>query len=210
MIDKKDFNKLAKEIVSQLNLRHICRPRITSPSSQTRDAELPASVTVGCIEKVLNSFDKKQSVKEYDFSKGDQKVLHYPPMELTSLEEDSVRQLHLEDETPEQTKQLDKEFKELDLSSLFSEMDLVINYIRKNAGLNDFFHLGKCNPDELTQSIKNVLPTLSEKSVGEIVKELQARKDRPELWPRENNDDLLVPQMNKLISFLSVIAWVSG
>lgn len=113
---------------------------------------------------------------------------------------ESIRQLHFKNETIEQEEQLDREFEKLDIK-YFNEMELIINYVRIKLGQSDFSYLGKCT--EIKRTLRYILPTLSKNSIEKIVKELQRRS--PELWPREANNVLLLPQMNKLISFIS--AW---
>lgn len=210
MIDKKDFKKLAEKIVSAFKLHQ------RSPSDSRR--------SMAYVEQILNSFDvesnaiveecdknAKEHVKEVRNKHRVVMRKKMPLVQETKLMEAlekriNVRQLHLgprgrqEDETPEQMAKLDEEFEKLDIK-YFSEMELVINYVRKKLGQEDFSYLGKCKSNELEESVNNLLPTLSKKSIKEIVKELQSRKDRPELWPREANDVLLVPQINKLILF---------
>jgi hypothetical protein len=256
MIDKKDFNKLAKAIVSKLNGDDkICKPRFSTPPMPPRRVGPLSGIgggriknfgrsshrSVASVMEILNNFNVEQPVEEslvLDTSvesepivepteplvgvqnEGDKdyvkevrskhRVVMRKNMPLATekklmekvAERISIRQFHLEDETPSQMEQLDKEFEELEIKHNFTEMELVVNYIRKKLGQEDFAYLGKCDPNELEESVSYLLSTLSGNSIKEIVKELQSRKDRPELWPREANDVLLVPEVNKFISFI--------
>jgi len=263
MIDKKDFDKLAEAIVSELDCHSIGRPRWASDivknllnefnveqpvsldassfnvgqsdTSVESDAVVEQPETV--VEDTQTQLDKvekiccnssggqveldlsvpsptKQSDKKYVKEvRRKHRVVCRKNMPLAKEKklmealEKRIRQFHLgpkgrqEDVTPEQMAKLDEEFTNLDIKH-FSEMELAVNYIRKQLGQEDFSYLGKCKLTDLEEAVNYQLPTLDKKSLGEIVKELQSRKDRPELWPREDNDVLLVPQMNKLISFI--------